>query len=952
MSKQESNPAAVDSSAKQAGGGGKITPPGLLSRSALLDDETRPEQKGAYGFKGGLIAFVDWDGRVYVTPGTKLKLDMLTEAGFKRPGKQVDVPYSDGTVKSKRWLRMKLPKSEIIRTVEENRLTKLEPRVYNALLKVNLEGLRDLPEEFLSERCAKVKEKSFHYIGLSASFRGILSFTDWEANTWLTPYSNFKRDLLAEHGYFYVESMIQVPYSIESEENREWLSRNIPAEEWARTRKELEEGRLQESLNKAKKKIEELGLKDLPEELLNCSAASEDKLPGYIGMAGSHNGILSFTDPLEQTFVTPVTKEKVDLLKSLGYQFMGSAIKVPHSLKTDEDIAWLKANISAEHWESAKQTAKAELEMIEMEQAEKRQRSLGLEELPGELLDRSIKTDSKQPGSAGQYHVRHDILGFVGPTGVVYITPVTNKKISLLREANYRQSPAGFRVPCSDGTQEDLDFIRRHLSQEELDKSALERREEAENERKAKTDRAVKDLSLKQLPEDLISRSAKTEQQDIQLIGHYCLRSGLTCFINSDSYFYVTPSTPWKEEALRKAGYRQPDHLIKIPYGSKTEEDRQWLKSNLPEGEFEKSSQEIAQKEEELKEKERKMVLAKAGISDKPPEEIASRSAKTEELCPDQVGHYIIQGEILAFVGPDQHIWITPYALSKTEILQNDNYKHATRRIVIPFVSDSEADIQWRQENFPEGELKRSREELQATEEGKEDRLARDIADQRSLRALDSAILQRCLRAEKISAQLVGVYIQRGEMLFFVNPERILHITPFTQEKLNSLVTAGYYTQDFADIPHASASEEDIQWIESNLPEGELERTRKEIQNIEQVEDDEKVKENIEKFSLKPVPDSILERSADSAQPDPGNIGRLGVYRGVLAFVQPDERVFVSWYTPDKQEALENCGYKLEGRITIKVPYAMPDSNQRQWLLDNLPDPDDEEQISVEENAE
>jgi len=185
-----------------------------------------------------------------------------------------------------------------------------------------------------------------------------------------------------------------------------------------------------------------------------------------------------------------------------------------------------------------------------------------------------------------------------------------------------------------------------------------------------------------------------------------------------------------------------------------------------------------------------------------------------------------------------------------------------------------------------------------------------------------------------------------------VNPERTLHITPFTQEKLNSLVTAGYYTQDFADIPHASPSEEDVHWIESNLPDGELERTRKEIQNIEQVEDDEKVKENMEKFSLKPVPDSILDRSVDSSQLDPGNIGRLGVYRGVLAFVQPDERVFVSWYTPDKQEALENCGYKLEGRITIKVPYAMAEPKQRQWLLDNLPDPDDEEQISVEENAE
>jgi hypothetical protein len=950
MDKQESNPAAVEKTEDQAGEEKKRVPPGLLTRSTMVE-QTHPEQKSTYGFKGGIIAFVDLDGKVYITPGTRLKLDMLTEAGFKRPRPQIEVPYSDATIKSKRWLRKMLPKAEIIRSVKENRLPKLDAKVYAALLKVNLEGIRALPEDFLSERCAKVKEKLFHYVGLCASYCGILSFTDWEVNTWVTPYSDSKKDLLVNHGYVYLESTIHVPYSLESEENREWLSRNIPVEEWARTRKEIEEHRLQKSLEKAKKKIKELGLKDLPEDLLNCSAASEENLPEYIGMAGSHNGILSFTDPLGKTYVTPATREKVDLLKSLGYQFMGPAIKVPYSLKTDEDIAWLKANISAEHWEAARQTTQAELEQLELEQAERRQRSLQLEDLPNELVERSIKTDSKQTGSAGQYYVRNDILGFVDPAGFVYITPVTKKKISLLRESGYRQSAAGFRIPYSDGTKEHLDFIRRHLSQEELDKCAKQRREEAEKELKTKIEETVDSLDLKQLSEDLISRSAKTEKQDIQLIGHYCSRSGLTCFICEDGYFYVTPTTPWKEEALRKAGYGLPDHLIKIPYGSQTEEDIQWLKSNLPEGEFEKSSQEVAQKEKELKEKELKMVLEKSGISDQPPEEIASRSAKTEELCPDQVGHYIIQGEILAFVGPDQHIWITPYAPSKTEILQNDNYKYATRRIVIPFVSDSEADIQWRQENLPEGELQRSREELQAMEEDKEDHLAHDIADKRSLRQLDSAFLQRCLRAEKVSAQLVGVYIQRSEMLFFVDSERNLHITPFTQEKLNNLIGAGYYTQDFADIPHASGSEEDMQWIESHLPEGELERTRNEIQKIEKVEDDEKVKENIEKFSLKPIPASILERSADSGQLDPNNIGRLGIYRGVLAFVQPDERVIVSWYTPDKQEALENCGYKLEGRIPIKVPYAMPDPIQRQWLLGNLPEPDDEEQISVEENA-
>ena len=143
-----------------------------------------------------------------------------------------------------------------------------------------------------------------------------------------------------------------------------------------------------------------------------------------------------------------------------------------------------------------------------------------------------------------------------------------------------------------------------------------------------------------------------------------------------------------------------------------------------------------------------------------------------------------------------------------------------------------------------------------------------------------------------------------------------------------------------------------MQWIESHLPEGELERTRSEIQSIEKVEDDEKVKENMEKYSLEHVPDNILERSADSGQLDGDNIGRLGIYRGVLAFVQPDERVFVSWYTPDKQEALEDCGYKEAGRIPIKVPHAMPEPDQRQWLVQNLPEPDDEEQISADENEE
>ncbi len=247
MDKQESNPAAVEKTEDQAGEEKKRIPPGLLTRSAIVE-ETRPEQKSTYGFNGGIIAFVDWDGKVYVTPGTRLKLDMLTETGFKRHHPQTDVPYSDGTTKSKHWLRKMLPKSEIIRSVKENQFPKMEARVYTALLTVNLEGIRDLPEDFLSERCIKIEEKFFHYVGLCASYSGILCFTDWEANTWVTPYSDYKKDLLVNHGYVYLESMIQVPYSLGSEENREWLSRNIPAGEWDLTRKEIVEQRLQESL--------------------------------------------------------------------------------------------------------------------------------------------------------------------------------------------------------------------------------------------------------------------------------------------------------------------------------------------------------------------------------------------------------------------------------------------------------------------------------------------------------------------------------------------------------------------------------------------------------------------------------------------------------------------------------------------------------------------------------
>ena len=72
----------------------------------------------------------------------------------------------------------------------------------------------------------------------------------------------------------------------------------------------------------------------------------------------------------------------------------------------------------------------------------------------------------------------------------------------------------------------------------------------------------------------------------------------------------------------------------------------------------------------------------------------------------------------------------------------------------------------------------------------------------------------------------------------------------------------------------------------------------------------------------------------------------------MMAYVNPDEKVYVTWYTPDKQELIEEHGYRLDGRMPIKVPYAMPDPMQRMWLIKNLPKPDDEEQFSFDENSE
>ncbi|MEA1997668.1 MAG: hypothetical protein U9N45_08500, partial [Gemmatimonadota bacterium] len=507
--------------------------------------------------------------------------------GFNNPRPQIDVPYSDDSLKSKRWLRRNLPENEIIRSVQENQSAKLDDIVKTGIMQVYKLGLKELEEEFLQERCALIEEKTYHFIGLCASYRGILSFTDWDANCFVTPYSDSKKYLLESRGYQYVESMIKVPYSLINEENCHWLAEHIPGGEWKRTEKEIKEDRIENGLIKAKKKIEDLGLEELPEELLSASAACEKNLTEDIGIAGSHNGILSFTDPMGVTRVTPATREKVELLKSLNYQFMGAAVRVPYSLKTESNIAWLRKNIAPEYWDTAKEANREELKKIEQEQTEKRRKYFGLKDLPDELLDNSIQTDQKEPAFTGSYYQRNGILAFVDPAQILFITPVTRKKKELLEEAGYKESPTGFRVPYSDGTPSDIEFIQMHLSGEEFESSRRDQEKEEEDINKKNIEKILSSAALDKLSRDILARSAKTSLREIELIGHYCSRGGVTCFIYEDGFFYVTMTVPWKEQALREAGYTVPEQLIRVPYGSGMEEDLLWLENNLPDEDME-----------------------------------------------------------------------------------------------------------------------------------------------------------------------------------------------------------------------------------------------------------------------------------------------------------------------------------------------------------------------------
>ncbi|MBN2288327.1 MAG: hypothetical protein JXQ83_03270 [Candidatus Glassbacteria bacterium] len=924
-------------------------PQGMILRSAPYE-ESRPDEKGCYGFKGGVLAFVDWDGQLYVTTGTRLKMELLEDSGFNKRRPRIEVPCSDGSVKSKRWLRKNLPPQEIKRSVEENLMPKQEAKVVAAIKQVNTDGLRPVDSDFLEQRCARVEGKNYLHIGLIASYRGVLSFTDWDANTYVTLFSEEKRRLLERSGYVYVGSMIKVPYALESPENREWLAANIPYEEWDLTEREVAEERSRQAMEEAKAKIQELGLKDLPAELLAASAACEENYPQYIGMAGAHNGVLAFTDPEGATYVTPAMAEKVELLKSLGYQFMGAAIKVPYSLKTRQDIDWLRDNIGQEYWEEARQAGLKEKARLEQKEAENRRRQLGLQDLPAEFVNRTVKTEQKQKNYAGKYFVRNNILGFVDSEGFVSLTPVLKSKVEILEEANYKEAPTGFSVPYSNGTEQDLEFIRRHLSQQEIDLTLEEIAAEQQQTRKEQVRKIKEKRKLQELPRELLERSAVTGFEDLQLMGRYCSRSGVTCFICEDGYFYVTPTVPWKEKALREAGFREPDHLIRVPYASGTEEDRHWLEQNLLAGELEKSRLEVGEQEKKQEREKFRKLLEERGIDDKVPEELAQRSAMTDTVMREQVGRYLVEDDFLGFIGPDGHIWITPETPGKVELLKKANYEYANTKISLPHVGSLAEDAAWRDLYLPKGEEERSRQEVMSLKKESLDHKAKEIAAKRAIKDLPEDFFDRCVRTETVAVEMIGRYLERFGMVYLIAPDRYLYLTPSTPGKLKTIKEAGYqFPEKIIQLPYSSESE--LEWIKENLPEGELDRCRKELENLEKTKVDGKIAQNMEKFSLTQLPEELLERSADSGHRDPKNIGRLGIFRGVLAFVRPDEKTYVTWYTEEKQETLEDCGYKQEGYMPIKVPYAMQDETQRQWLLVSLPEPDEEEKLSEEENA-
>ena len=925
-------------------------PSGLQMRSVQLEDPL-PDQAGNYAFKNGVLAFVDDDGTVYITPGTRVKMEILQEEGFKNPRPQMEVPYSDGSTKSKYWIKRNMPAVELHRTVEENRMPKVDGRVKAGMMKINRDGLDPLDDDFLQKRCARVEGKNYSSIGLIGSFRGILGFTDWKGNSYVTPFTSNKVEYLENHGYVYVESMIQVPYGLNSEENRTWLAENIPPEEWGKSQGEVNEEKEKIAIEKAKKRIEELGIKEVPEDLLESSAVAEQENEQYIGLAGVHNGILSYTDPSGSTYVTPATSEKIDILVENGYQYMGSSIKVPHSLKTEADIEWLRENIKPEYWERAREINKKEKEEKDKEATEARRKEYKLENIPDGFLEKTIRTDVKQLNYVGKYFVRNSILGFVHPSEYVYITPVLAEKIKILEECGYQRAETGFTVPYSDGKMEDYAYIRKYLSQDEIDASIDEKLTGEDEKREKRIADILEKANIDDLPQELLERSTRTEFEDIQHIGKFVSRNKVLAFVRENGYFYVTPVVSWKIKVLKDAGYREPDELIRIPYGSGSDDDKLWLRNYLPEGELEKSEEERMQEDDQAEQKHIEELLEKRGIPDRIPDELEDRCVRTDKMEIENIGRYQVQHEWLAFVGPDAYIWLTPNCPSKVKSLTANGYSHITVRMVVPHVSGSQEDINWRNENLPPGEMERTRRELEDLDDKQEEKITAELLEKRKIGTLPDEFWGRCVKTEKVDVDLIGCYIDRNEMLYIISPDKYVYITPSTPKKIKTIKENNYtFPVKAVRLPYTSDDENDMAWIQENLPEGEYERSKNEIKEVEESEDQKKIKINMEKFKLNELPGSLLDRSADSGKKDKENIGRLGVFRGVMAFVCPDERVFVTWFTPDKQQALEDCGYKEEGYMPIKVPYAMQDSEQRDWLIENLPEADEEEEFSVSEN--
>ena len=118
---------------------------------------------------------------------------------------------------------------------------------------------------------------------------------------------------------------------------------------------------------------------------------------------------------------------------------------MPHSLKTQEDIAWLQKNIPAGEWDNAHEANLAETHRRDEEMADKFRRALDLKDLSTDLLDRSVQTEKKLPRYIGQYFVRHDVLGYVCPNAYVHITPSAPSKIDLLKTPTTKPRPLAFR---------------------------------------------------------------------------------------------------------------------------------------------------------------------------------------------------------------------------------------------------------------------------------------------------------------------------------------------------------------------------------------------------------------------------------------------------------------------------------------------------------------------------